>query len=188
MLKTTCISVRLRGTDIDKIKSIARRLDVSDSEIFRFGIRLAMSRLLPLLDEKACGFRVLPVFVENDAELVRHFDMDATHLERVINAQCAGRRQPRRSGRSQPTHAAWPAIGLPAPAPAGTGRRIGGRTGGLESTCAVISTANTGAASTTSKTTLWTKLTVQQRRNCCISLNLSSTKTINATKYFYHSK
>ena len=88
MLKTTCISVRLRGTDIDKIKSIARRLDVSDSEIFRFGIRLAMSRLLPLLDEKACGFRVLPVFVENDAELVRHFDMDATHLERVINAQC----------------------------------------------------------------------------------------------------
>ncbi|MBI5462529.1 MAG: hypothetical protein HY941_10125 [Gammaproteobacteria bacterium] len=88
MSKTTCISVRLRGSDIDKIKSIARRLDVSDSEIFRFGIRLAMSRLLPLLDDKACGFRVLPVFVENDAELVRHFDMDATHLERVINSQC----------------------------------------------------------------------------------------------------
>lgn len=88
MSKTTCISVRLRGSDIDKIKSIARRLDVSDSEIFRFGIRLAMSRLLPLLDEKACGFRVLPVFVENDAELVRHFDLDATHLDRVINARC----------------------------------------------------------------------------------------------------
>lgn len=89
MSKTTCISVRLRGSDIDKIKSIARRLDVSDSEIFRFGIRLAMSRLLPLLDDKACGFRVLPVFVENDAELVRHFDMDAKHLERIINDQCA---------------------------------------------------------------------------------------------------
>lgn len=88
MSKTTCISVRLRGTDIEKIKSIARRLDVSDSEIFRFGIRLAMARLLPLLDDKACGFRVLPVFVENDAELVRHFDMDATHLDRVINDRC----------------------------------------------------------------------------------------------------
>jgi hypothetical protein len=89
MSKTTCISVRLRGSDIDKIKSIARRLDVSDSEIFRFGIRLAMARLLPLLDERACGFRVLPVFVENDAELVRHFDMDATHLDRVINDRCS---------------------------------------------------------------------------------------------------
>lgn len=89
MSKTTCISVRLRGSDIDKIKSIARRLDVSDSEIFRFGIRLAMARLLPLLDDKACGFRVLPVFVENDAELVRHFDMDATHLDRVINERCS---------------------------------------------------------------------------------------------------
>lgn len=89
MSKSTCISVRLRGSDIDKIKSIARRLDVSDSEIFRFGIRLAMARLLPLLDDKACGFRVLPVFVENDAELVRHFDMDATHLDRVINERCA---------------------------------------------------------------------------------------------------
>lgn len=89
MSKTTCISVRLRGSDIDKIKAIARRLDVSDSEIFRFGIRLAMARLLPLLDDKACGFRVLPVFVENDAELVRHFDMDSTHLDRVINDRCA---------------------------------------------------------------------------------------------------
>ena len=89
MSKTSCISVRLRGSDIDKIKSIARRLNVSDSEIFRFGVRLALSRLLPLLDEKACGFRVLPVFVENGAELVRHFDMDATHLGRVINEHCS---------------------------------------------------------------------------------------------------
>lgn len=88
MSKTTCISVRLRGSDIDKIKAIARRMDVSDSEIFRFGMRLAMARLLPLLDDKACGFRLLPIFVENDAELVRHFDMDAAHLERVINHRC----------------------------------------------------------------------------------------------------
>ncbi len=88
MSKTTCISVRLRGSDIDKIKSIAKRLEVNDSEIFRFGIRLAMSRLLPLLDEKARGFRVLPVFVENDGDLVKQFDMDATHLNRVINENC----------------------------------------------------------------------------------------------------
>ena len=88
MSKTTCISVRLRGSDIDKIKSIARRLDVSDSEIFRFGIRIALSRLLPLLDEQASGFRVLPVFVENDGELVKQFDMDAIHLNRVINEHC----------------------------------------------------------------------------------------------------
>lgn len=88
MSKTTCISVRLRGSDIDKIKSIARRLDVSDSEIIRFGLRLALSRLLPLLDEEASGFRVLPVFVENDGELVKQFDMDATHLNRVINERC----------------------------------------------------------------------------------------------------
>lgn len=88
MSKSTCISVRLRGSDIDKIKAIARRLDVSDSEIFRFGIRLALSRLLPLLDDQACGFRVLPVFVDNDAELVRHFNMDAAHLDLVINDHC----------------------------------------------------------------------------------------------------
>lgn len=88
MSKNACISVRLRGSDIDKIKAIAKRLDVSDSEIFRFGIRLALSRLLPLLDEKASGFRVLPVFVENDGELVKQFDMDATHLNRVINEHC----------------------------------------------------------------------------------------------------
>lgn len=88
MTKTTCFSVRLRGADIDKIKAIAERLSVSDSDIVRFGIRLALSRLVPLLDERACGYRVLPVFVENDAELVRHFDLDAAHLNQVINDAC----------------------------------------------------------------------------------------------------
>ena len=89
MSKTTCVSVRMRGSDVEKIKDIARRLDVSDSDIYRFGMRLALSRLIPLLDTQACGFRVLPVFVENDAELIRHFDLDASHLDRVINSHCA---------------------------------------------------------------------------------------------------
>lgn len=88
MSKTICISVRLRDSDVDKIKAIGRRLDVSDSDIVRFGIRLALGRLIPLLDDQACGFRILPAFVENDGELARYFDLDALRLDRIINSTC----------------------------------------------------------------------------------------------------
>ncbi len=89
MNKTTCISIRLRENDIDRIKAIARRLEASDSDVIRFGIRLALSRLIPLLDGQVCCARLLPVFIEHDAEVVRHFELDTHHLERVINASCA---------------------------------------------------------------------------------------------------
>lgn len=88
MNNSVCISVRLRANDVLKIKSIARRLGVSDSDLFRYGIRLALSRMLPLLDSNACGVRVLPLFLENDADLIRQFDMDVAQLEKVINSDC----------------------------------------------------------------------------------------------------
>lgn len=88
MNNSSCVSVRLRSSDIRKIKCIARRLGVSDSEIFRFGIRLIFSKMVPLLDENACGYRILPLFLDNDAELIRQFDMDITQLERIINFNC----------------------------------------------------------------------------------------------------
>ena len=81
-----CVSVRLSGSDIKKIKRIAARLNVSDSEIIRFGIKGMLSKLRPLSDGNSTGSQLLPVFLEHGNEVTRHFDFDAERLEQIINA------------------------------------------------------------------------------------------------------
>lgn len=81
-----CVSVRLSSSDIRKIKRIAERLDVSDSDIIRFGIKGMLSKLRPLSDENLNGRQLLPVFLEHGNEVARHFDFDAERLEQIINS------------------------------------------------------------------------------------------------------
>jgi len=80
-----CVSVRLETSDIRKIKRIASRLNVSDSDIIRFGIKGMLSKLQPLSDTNASGNQLLPVFLEHDNEVSRYFDFDAERLEQIIN-------------------------------------------------------------------------------------------------------
>ena len=80
-----CVSVRLNNSDILKIKRIAKRLKVSDSDIIRFGIRGMLSKLSPLSDDNANGCQLLPVFLEHGNEVTRYFDFDAERLEQIIN-------------------------------------------------------------------------------------------------------
>ncbi len=81
-----CVSVRLSANDIKKIKRIAERLNVSDSDVIRFGIKGMLSKLLPLSDESSSGRQLLPVFLEHGNEVVRYFDFDAERLDHIINA------------------------------------------------------------------------------------------------------
>ena len=81
-----CVSVRLSGSDIKKIKRIAARLNVSDSDIIRFGIKGMLSKLRPLSDDSSTGSQLLPVFLEHGNEVARHFDFDAERLDQIINA------------------------------------------------------------------------------------------------------
>jgi len=80
-----CVSVRLSHSDIRKIKRIAQRLNVSDSDIIRFGIKGMLSKLRPLSDNNAIGSQLLPVFLEHGNEVGQYFDFDAERLERIIN-------------------------------------------------------------------------------------------------------
>ncbi len=80
-----CVSVRLSHSDIRKIKRIAQRLNVSDSDIIRFGIKAMLSKLRPLSDNNATGSQLLPVFLEHGNEVGQYFDFDAERLERIIN-------------------------------------------------------------------------------------------------------
>ncbi len=79
------MSVRMSGTDIRKVKKIAQRLGVRDSEVIRFAVKCMLTRLGPFYDPGVGGRSLVPVFVESGAELLRFFELDAVRLDAIIN-------------------------------------------------------------------------------------------------------
>ena len=75
----------MNGTDVRKVKRLAARLGVRDSDVIRFAVKSMLAKLGPLYDPDAHGRNLVPVFVESGAELLRFFDIDAAKLEVIIN-------------------------------------------------------------------------------------------------------
>jgi hypothetical protein len=79
------VSVRMNSADVRKVKRVAQRLAVRDSDVIRFAVKCMLARLGPLYDPEVKGRNLVPVFVESGAELLRFFDLDAARLETIIN-------------------------------------------------------------------------------------------------------
>ena len=79
------VSLRVGANDLNKVRGIARRLRVRDSDVFRFALKVTLGRLGMFHDESVVGRDLLPVFMEVGTELVNHFDLDAEMVERLIN-------------------------------------------------------------------------------------------------------
>jgi hypothetical protein len=79
------VSIRMNGADVRKVKKLAARLGVRDSDVIRFAVKTMLAKLGPLYDAEVRGRTLLPVFVEVGAELLRFFDIDAAKLEGIIN-------------------------------------------------------------------------------------------------------
>jgi hypothetical protein len=75
----------MNATDVRKVKRLAGRLGVRDSDVIRFAVKNMLARLGPLYDPEVHGRNLVPVFVESGAELLRFFDIDASKLEAIIN-------------------------------------------------------------------------------------------------------
>ena len=75
----------MNATDVRKVKRLASRLGVRDSDVIRFAVKNMLARLSPLYDPEVHGRNLVPVFVESGAELLRFFDIDASKLEAIIN-------------------------------------------------------------------------------------------------------
>jgi hypothetical protein len=75
----------MNSTDVRKVKKLASRLGVRDSDVIRFAVKSMLARLGPLYDPEAHGRNLVPVFVESGAELLRFFEIDASRLETIIN-------------------------------------------------------------------------------------------------------
>jgi hypothetical protein len=79
------VSIRMNAADVRKVKRLASRLGVRDSDVIRFAVKNMLAKLGPLYDPEAHGRNLVPVFVESGAELLRFFDIDASKLESIIN-------------------------------------------------------------------------------------------------------
>ena len=75
----------MNSTDVRKVKKVASRLGVRDSDVIRFAVKSMLAKLGPLYDPEAHGRNLVPVFVESGAELLRFFEIDASKLEAIIN-------------------------------------------------------------------------------------------------------
>jgi hypothetical protein len=75
----------MNSADVRKVKKLANRLGVRDSDVIRFAVKGMLARLGPLYDPEVHGRKLVPVFVESGAELLRFFEIDASKLEAIIN-------------------------------------------------------------------------------------------------------
>ena len=87
------ISIRMSASDVNKVKRLAKRFGVRDSDVIRFAVKSALARLAPLQDPTVRGRSLVPVFVESGAELFHHFDLDAVRLETIINQDAEDERR-----------------------------------------------------------------------------------------------
>lgn len=71
--------------DVRKIKKLARRIGVNDSEVVRFAVKSMLERVGPLHDPDVGGHNLLPVFVESGRDLVRFFELDVARLDSILN-------------------------------------------------------------------------------------------------------
>ena len=84
--KKQIVSLRMNGADLRKVKDLAYRLRVRESDILRFAIRSTLRKLAPLHDSAAKGSDLIPVLIEFGPELMRHFELDSLQLEALVNA------------------------------------------------------------------------------------------------------
>ena len=68
------VSIRMTSTDVHKVKRLASRLGVRDSDVIRFAVKSTLAKLGPLYDAEVQGRNLVPVFVEWGVELLRFFD------------------------------------------------------------------------------------------------------------------
>lgn len=75
----------MNAADVQRVKRLAARLGVRDSDVIRFAVKSMLGKLGPLYDPEVIGRNLVPVFVESGADLLRYFDIDAAKLEAIIN-------------------------------------------------------------------------------------------------------
>jgi len=83
--RSSAVSLRLSDGEKAKLRLVAERLEVRETDVLRYAIELTLSRLAPLLDPEVSGVDLLPVFVETGSDMLRYFSIDSKRLDTIVN-------------------------------------------------------------------------------------------------------
>lgn len=87
------ISVRLSEADLRRLKDIASRLQVKDSDLFRFAVKMMLSRMMPLLRQDMKGIDVLLTILDSGGEMLRYFEFDSHQIDKIVNSEAESDRR-----------------------------------------------------------------------------------------------
>ncbi|MCF6205218.1 MAG: hypothetical protein L3J59_16400 [Methylococcaceae bacterium] len=79
------VSLRLTNDDRTAVQSIADRLLVRESDIYRFAVNQLVTRLQKLLDSSCRGIDLLPLFLELREDLNYNLGFKKNQLYNIIN-------------------------------------------------------------------------------------------------------
>lgn len=83
------VSIRLNAADVRNLRKLSRRLGVRNSDVIRFAIKHALTRLAPLCDSEVKGKALVPALVDSGADLMRYLDLDVADFESLVNEGAA---------------------------------------------------------------------------------------------------
>jgi hypothetical protein len=83
--KKYIVSMRLNNKDRNGIQSVATRLFVRESELYRFAINTLLNRMRRLNDGDCTGSDLLPLFIEFREELNENLGLKKQQLFKIIN-------------------------------------------------------------------------------------------------------
>jgi hypothetical protein len=79
------ISLRMSQTDIDRVRLIARRLEVKESDILRFAIKQMLTRMAPFQEDSYRGKDLMPALLAIGEELSAYFELTGVQLDHIVN-------------------------------------------------------------------------------------------------------
>jgi hypothetical protein len=84
-IRKRAVSIRMSPGDIRNVKRLADRLQVRDSDVIRYAVKSALTRLAPLYEEGVHGRALVPLLMETSGELFHDFALDLARLESIVN-------------------------------------------------------------------------------------------------------
>lgn len=79
------ISVRMSSWEQKRVREIAERLGVKESDMIRYSISNTLGKLMPFHDRSYKGASLMPAVLDSAEELLRYFHLDAEQLNKIIN-------------------------------------------------------------------------------------------------------
>jgi hypothetical protein len=83
--KKNIVSMRLNNNDRVAVRTLASRLFVRESELYRFAIRHLLNRLHKLHNTDCTGSDLLPLLIEFREELGQHLGIKKQQLFKIVN-------------------------------------------------------------------------------------------------------